>query len=210
MAVIAINAVVHIPVHVRVLEVGRVVIAMAARALEYRVVSTIGVARGAYAVCVAMAGGKLRVGGVWERRAGPVDRAHAVTGSALCGWEESGVLRRGMRWIGCVVVIGLMAVDAGVAVEAVVVINVAVGAHPRRHRVLSYQCEARGVVIKRRVCPIERVVARFARRGEASRCVSRVGGSRVIFLVAGVAQSAVQRVVVVDMAISASPRRHRV
>ena len=137
MAVVAINAVVHIPVHVRVLEVGGVVIAVTARALEYRVVSTIGVARGAYAVCVAMTGGKLRVGGVRERRAGPVDRAHAVTGSALCGREESGVLRRGMRWIGCVVVIGLVAADAGIAVQAVVVVNVAVGAHSRRHGMLS-------------------------------------------------------------------------
>ena len=116
MAVVAINAVVHIPVHVRVLEVSGVVIAMAARALEYRVVSTIRVACGAYAVCIAMAGGKLRVGGMRERRAGPIDRAHAVAGPALCGWEESGVLRRGMRWTGRAVVIGLMAGDAGIAV----------------------------------------------------------------------------------------------
>ena len=148
MAVVAIDAVVHIPVHVRVLEVGGVVIAMAARALEYRVVSTIRVACGAYAVCVAMTGGKLRVCGVRERPAGPVDRAHAVAGPALCGWEESGVLRRGMCWIGCVVVIGLVAADAGVAVEAVIVVHVAVGAHSRRHGVLSHQCEARIVVIK--------------------------------------------------------------
>ena len=167
MAVVAINAVVHIPVRVRVLEVGGVVIAVTARALEYRVVSTIGVARGAYAVCVAMTGGKLRVGGVRERRAGPVARAHTVAGSALCGREESGVLRRGMRWIGCVVVIGLMAVDAGVAVEAVVVINVAIGAYPGWNGVHSDQWEPRVVVIKRRIGPDVRVMARLARRGEA-------------------------------------------
>ena len=149
MAVVAINAVVHIPIHIRVLEIGGIIIAMAARALEYRVVSTIRVARGAYAVCVAMAGGKLCVGGVRERRAGPIDRAHAVAGPALCGREESGVLRGGMRWTGRAIVIGLMAADAGIAVQAVVVVNVAVGAHPRRHGVLSHQCEARVVVIKR-------------------------------------------------------------
>ena len=209
-ALVTRRAAVHIAIHVRVREVGGVVIAMAARALEYRVVSTIRVARGAYAVCVAMTGGKPRVVAVWERPAGPIGRAHAVAGPALRGREEGGVLRCGMRRTGGAVVIVLMAANAGVAVEAVVVVNVAVGAHPRRHRVLSYQCEARAVVIKRRVCPIKRVVARFARRGEASRCVSRVGCSSVIFLVARVAQSAIQRVVVVDVAVSTSPRRHRV
>ena len=53
-----------------------------------------------------------------------------------------------MRWTGCVVVIGLMAANACVAVEAVVVVNVAVGTDARRHGVLSDQCEARVVVVK--------------------------------------------------------------
>ena len=73
-----------------------------------------------------------------------------------------------MRWTSCVVVIGLMAANACVAVEAVVVVNVAVGTDARRHGVLSDQCEARVVVIERRIRPVDRVVARFARGGESS------------------------------------------
>jgi len=56
MALVTVNAVVHIPVYVRVLEIVRVIVAMAARALEDRVVTTVNVARGALAVCVAVAG----------------------------------------------------------------------------------------------------------------------------------------------------------
>ena len=137
MALITRRATVHIPIYVRVLEVAGVVIAMAARALEYRVVSTVNVARGAYVVCVAVTGGEPGVVAVWERRPGPVDRAHTMAGPALCGREESRIRRRGMRWIGRAVVIGLMAGNARIAVQAVVVVNVAVGAYPRRHRVLS-------------------------------------------------------------------------
>ena len=54
MALVAVDAVVHIPVYIRVMEVSGVVAAMAACALEYRIVVRIRVARGANAVCVAM------------------------------------------------------------------------------------------------------------------------------------------------------------
>ena len=53
-----------------------------------------------------------------------------------------------MRWTSCVVVIGLMTVNARIGVKAVVVVNVAVGTDARRHGVLSDQCEARVVVVK--------------------------------------------------------------
>jgi hypothetical protein len=56
MALIAVNAVVYIPVHVRVLEVACVVVAMAARALEDRVVPSVNVTRSALAICVAVVG----------------------------------------------------------------------------------------------------------------------------------------------------------
>ena len=56
MALITVNAVVHVPVHVGVLEVTRIVVAMAARALEDRVVAAIDVTRGALTVRVAMTG----------------------------------------------------------------------------------------------------------------------------------------------------------
>jgi hypothetical protein len=58
--------------------------------------------------------------------------------------------------------------------------------------VLADQCEARVVVIKGRIRPVNRVVARFARRGEPSRRVRGVGCSCVVLLVARVAQRAVQ------------------
>lgn len=66
------------------------------------------------------------------------------------------------------------------------------------------------VVIKRGIGPIDRVMADLARGGEASRRVSRVRGARVVLLVARVAQRAIQRIVVVDMAIDAGTRRHHV
>ena len=116
MALVTRRATVHIPVYVRVLEVAGVVIAMAARALEYRVIRSICMARGAYAVCVAMTRGERGVIAVRERPACPVDRAYAVAGPALCGWEEIGVLRSRMRWTGRAVVIGQMAGNARVAV----------------------------------------------------------------------------------------------
>ena len=116
MALITRRATVHIPIYVRVLEVAGVVIAMAACALENGVIRSICMARGAYAVCVAMTRGELGVIAVRERPGCPVDRAYAVAGPALCGWEEIGVLRRGMRWTGRAVVIGQMAGNARVAI----------------------------------------------------------------------------------------------
>ena len=68
----------------------------------------------------------------------------------------------------------------------------AIGAYPRRHRVLSDQGEARIVVIERRIRPVNRIVAGFARSRESSRGVCGIGGSGVILLVAGIAQRAVQ------------------
>ena len=91
MALVAVRAVVHIPVHVRVLEICGVVIAMAAGALEHRVVSTINVAGGALTVGVAMGDGELGVVGMRERRSGPRAAAHTVAGSALGNREEGDV-----------------------------------------------------------------------------------------------------------------------
>ena len=210
MALVAVNAVVHIPVHVRVLKIAGVVIAMAARALEHRVVSTIDVARGALAVGVAMGDGELGVVRMRERRAGPRAGAHAVAGSALCNREERDVRARGMGRVGGPVVVGLMAGAAGVAVQAVIVVHVAVGAYPWRSGVHSDQGETRVVVIKGGVCPVDRVVTGFASRGEPSRRVRRVGGSRVIALMARVAERAIQRIVVVDVTIGTQARGHGV
>ena len=54
MALVTVDAVVYIPVHVRVMEVVGVVTAMAGRALEYRIVIRIRVARGTNTVGIAM------------------------------------------------------------------------------------------------------------------------------------------------------------
>jgi len=114
--VVTVHAVVHIPVHIRVLEVVGVIAAMAARALELRIVSADNVASRALAVCVAMVDGELRVLRVIKSRPGPIARAHAVAGPARCGREENAIRRRGMRRVSGAVVIGLMARYARVAV----------------------------------------------------------------------------------------------
>ena len=54
MALITVDAVVHIPVHILVPEVSGVVAAMATGALEHGVVTRVRVAGGTNAVCVAM------------------------------------------------------------------------------------------------------------------------------------------------------------
>ena len=210
MTLVTRGAAVHIPIYVRVLEIAGVVVAMAARALEYRVVSTIDVTCGAYAVCIAMTGGKLRVVSVWERRTGPIARAHAVAGPALCNREERDVRARGMGWLCGPVVVGLMACTARVAVQTVIVVDVAVGAYPRWHSVQPDQRETRVVVIEGGIGPVNRVVARFAGRGESSRRVRRASRSRVILLMARVAERAIQRIVVADVTIGAQTRRHGV
>ena len=108
MALIAVNAVVHIPVYVRVLEVVGVVAAMAGRALEYRVVVRIRMARGTNAVGVAMVNRELRVLRVIERGTSPGGRGMAGRAG---GREE--LRLRGVAGIRGVVVIGLMAADTG-------------------------------------------------------------------------------------------------
>jgi len=84
---------------------------------------------------------------------------------------------------------------------------VTIGAHPRGNGVHSGQGEAGVGVIKGGICPVNRVVAGFACRGESSRGVCGVGGPRVVLLVARVTKCAIQRIVVVDMAIGAGTGR---
>ena len=112
MTLITVKAVVHIPVYVRVLEIAGIVVAMAARALEDRVVTAINVARGALAVCVAMVRWEPCVLRVIECRSSP--RARSVTGRALRGREEKRILSRGVRRVRGAIVIALMTRDAGI------------------------------------------------------------------------------------------------
>ena len=127
-ALVTVNAVVHIPVYIRVAEVVGVVAAMAGRALEYRVVVRIRVARGTNAVCVAMVDRELRVLRVIERRTGPGGRGVA----SRAGSREE-LRLRGMAGIRGVVVIGLMAADTGRRQGGVVAVDMAIGACPGRY-----------------------------------------------------------------------------
>ena len=113
MALVTVNAVVHVAVHFVVLEIVRVVVAMAARALEDRIVTSVNVTRGALAVCVAVVGWESRVLRVIECGSSPC--ARGVAGRALRGREENGILTRRMRRVRGAVVIALVARNAGIA-----------------------------------------------------------------------------------------------
>jgi len=127
-ALITIDAVVDIPADLRVLEVVGVVAPMAGGALEDGVVIGVGVARRADAVGIAVVHRELRVLRVIERCACP--GRGVVTGCT--GRREELRLSR-VAGVGRVVVVGLVAADAGDWQGCVITVDVAVGAHPRRH-----------------------------------------------------------------------------
>ena len=106
MALVTVDAVVYVPVHVFVTEVSGVVAAVAAGALEYGVVVGIRMARGANTVGVAMVDRESCVLRVIERRTSPGSRVMAGRAS---GREELRLRR--VAGIGGVVVVGLMATD---------------------------------------------------------------------------------------------------
>ena len=205
MTLVAVDAVIDISRHVVVVEVVRVVATVAPGALEDGIVARIRVAGRAHIVGAAVTGWKLRVLRMVERGAGPGSRVVAV----LARGREK-LWLRGVARIGRVVVIRLVTTDTRRWQRCVVVIDVAIRALPRRHRVRSRQRERSVVVIERGVCPYGCVMADFAGRGESGRGVGRIVGAGVILLVARVTQNAVQGVVIVDVAVGAKPRRHQV
>jgi hypothetical protein len=113
------------------------------------------------------------------------------------------------HWTFRIVVVGLVATDAGGRQRDVVVVDVAVGARPRRHHMRARQREWGVVVIEGRIRPGRRVMAHLASRREA-RVRHRTVCSGEIFLVARNAQRAVQVVVVVDVAVRARARGNSV
>ena len=121
-------------------------------------------------------------------------------------WEE---LRLGcVAGIGRIVVVGLMASETRRGQRCVIGVDVAIGAYPGRHRVRTREGEGCVVVVKGRVRPDRRVMTDFAGCGE-SRCLMRgIICARIVLLMTGIAERAVQRVVVVDMAVGADPRWH--
>ena len=141
-------------------------------------------------------------GGMVELAVGPLHRVVAL----LAGGGEAGV-RHGS---GGIVVIGLMATNAGGDGDVVVVVDVTIGALPRRHSVCAGQREARLGMIKRGRLPSRSVVTGFARLREPA--LHMVGVRRAIE-VRQVARNAGRRreiEIVVDVAIRALPRGHGV
>jgi len=119
----------------------------------------------------------------------------------------------GLRFVARIrrlVVIRLMASNAGCRQCRVVVVDVAIRADARRHGVRSGKGEGRVAVIESRIGPHGCIVADFASGGKSSRRVRRIVCAGIVFLMARIAQRAVQRVVIADVAVGANPRRHQV
>jgi len=96
------------------------------------------------------------------------------------------------------------------AVQAVIVVHVAVGAGARRNGVQPSERESSAGVIEGRVQPCRGAVALVAGLWEIRRNVIRIGGALVVLQVTSHARGGVQAVVVVDMAIRALAWRDRV
>ena len=103
-----------------------------------------------------------------------------------------------------------MARHAGGAGQVVVVVDVAIGALTWRHRVRAHQWEAGRSVVECRIQPGAGAVALLTGLREIRRDVIRIGRALKVIQVAGYAGRARQVVVVVDVAIGALARRHRV
>ena len=106
-----------------------------------------------------------------------------------------------MGWTIGAVVVGQVAVDASRAVQAVVVIDVALRA--LHGGMKSGKCEAGGGVVERRSRPVRGGVAGIASDRETGGFVRRIIGAVVISLVAVDAGRAVQAVIVVDVTLQA-------
>ena len=128
---------------------------------------------------------------------------HRVVALLACG-RKTGMRHRRRR----IVVIGLVATDARRVGDAVVVVDVAIGAPSRRHRVRARQRKRRLRVIECRWLPGRRRMAQLAGLREAARHMIRIRRSLEVFQVARHARRTGQVVVAVDVAIGALPRRH--
>ena len=115
---------------------------------------------------------------------------------------------RGMPRIRRVVVIRLMAADAGRGQRRVIIVDVAVGALARGHGMRSGQRKCRVVVVKGGIGPDRRVVAQLALLRKSGRHVIGIGRTLEILEMARDACGAVQAVVIVDVAVGALARGH--
>lgn len=138
--------------------------------------------------------------GVVERGIGPLHRV--VAGRARRGEACREVIHR--RY-GAGVVLLVTRVTCRTR-QVVVVVRVAIGALPRRHRVRSRQREAGAVVIEGRIEPRTGVVALIAALRKVRRYVIRIRCSLIVLQVTTHAGRASEVVIVVDMAIRALTR----
>lgn len=203
MALVTIDAVVDISADIRVLEASCVIAAVACRALEDGVIVGIDVTCRAHSVRVTVTRGKRRVLRVIETGSCP---SRGVVAGLARGWEE--------LWLGLVsrirgvVVVRLVATYACGRKSGVVSVHVTVHALPRRHGVRTGERERRVVVVEGGVCPDRSVVAQLAGGWKTGSGVRRICGPRVVLLVARIAQRAIQRIIVVDVAVNALPWRN--
>ena len=107
---------------------------------------------------------------------------------------------------GGVVVIGLVAGDASRAGQAVVVVDVAIGAQARRNRVIPGEREPGAGMVECGIHPVGGVMAGIASLREIRGDVVGIRCALEVFQVATHAGCAVQTVVIVDVAISTSAR----
>ena len=116
-----------------------------------------------------------------------------------------------VRRIVGVVVVGLVAGDAGRLIQLVIAVDVTIAAGARRHGVRTGQGPPGGGVIESAVHPVDGVVTGVAGRGKAClNVVHRRRGVVVVVLVAAHARSIGEVVVAIDVAVAASARRYGV
>lgn len=197
-ALVTVHAVVDVPTHIGMVEVGRVVISMASSALEDRIITRVGMAGSAHAIRISVIGREVRV---VER--GPSPGRCGVARGAGRG-EAGGCMVRVRR----PVVVRLMAAHASGWQRRVVIVHVAHHAGHGGGGVETGEREGRVVVIEGRACPVRRAVARIARRREAGGGVRRRVGVVVIRLVARDARRIGRRQAVIAVHVT-SGARHR-
>lgn len=198
MARIAINAVVDVTSDMRVLEIGRIVVSMAPRALKDCIVARIRMAGAANSVRAAVLHVKERV--ILRRQV----RRRPCRGGVAC------VAGRRPRcglviWVRGVVVVRYVATGTDGRQRGVVVVHVATAAG--HGYVGAAKRKGRGVVVKRALTPGHRVVTRLASRRKTQLNVIHGCQSVVVVgLVTTDAGRARQTVVVIDVAQSAAHR----
>ena len=107
-------------------------------------------------------------------------------------------------------VVLLMARIAERAIERVVVVDVTIGALPRRHRVRPGERKSRAVVVERSVQPGGSAVALIASLRKIQGRVTWIRRSLVVLQVTGHAGRAAEVVIIVHVTVSALARRHSV